>query len=330
MSYVQPSRADVHVNRPLTNISIAYMQDAADFVADRVFPVVSVAKQSDRYFIYDRGYWNRDEMKKRAPSSESAGSGFDIDSTPTYYCDVWALHKDIDEQTRANADSPINLDRDATNWLALKALIRKEKAWATRYFTSGVWATDATGVSAAPGAGQFLRWNDAASNPIEDIRLGKRTVKQSTGLMPNKLTMGRQVYDTLVDHPDIVGRLDRGQTTGPAKANRDSLAALFEVDEVLVMDSIENTAKEGAANAHSFIGGKHALLTYSPAMPSVMTASAGYTFAWTGLMGAGALGGRISKFYIDAIKSDRIEIELAFDQKIVANDLGYFFLTAIA
>jgi hypothetical protein len=30
-----PTAGDVHVNRPLTNISIAYMQDAAGFVADR-------------------------------------------------------------------------------------------------------------------------------------------------------------------------------------------------------------------------------------------------------------------------------------------------------
>lgn len=330
MSYIAPSRADVHINRPLTNISIAYMQAASAFVADRVFPVVPVQKQSDRYFNYDRGYWNRDEMKKRAPGTESAGSGFDIDATPTYYCDLWALHKDIDEQTRANADAPINLDTDVTNFLSLKGLIRKEKIFAAKYLTTGVWASDKTGVAAAPGANQFLQWNDASSNPIEDIRGFKRGVLQSTGFMPNKLTLGRAVYDVLVDHPDIVGRLDRGQTTGAAKANKDSLAALFEVDEIIVMDAIENTAKEGLANTHTFIAGKVALLTYSPPTPGLMTPSAGYTFSWVGLKGSNAIGGRMKKFYMEAIGSDRVEIEMAFDMKLVAADLGVFITAAVA
>ena len=41
-----PTASDVHVNRPLTNISIAYTQDASTFVADKVFPNIPVAKQS--------------------------------------------------------------------------------------------------------------------------------------------------------------------------------------------------------------------------------------------------------------------------------------------
>ena len=59
---MRPSPGDVHVNTPLTNISIAYMQDATKFISQRVFPNIPVAKQSDRYYVYDRGEFNRDEM----------------------------------------------------------------------------------------------------------------------------------------------------------------------------------------------------------------------------------------------------------------------------
>jgi hypothetical protein len=102
------------------------------------------------------------------------------------------------------------------------------------------------------------------------------------------------------------------------------------VDEVLVMDAIENTAAEGAANVHAFIGGKHALLLYAPASPGLMTPSAGYTFTWQGLLGGGVLGSRISRFRMEHLKSDRLEIEQAFAQKKVAADLGYFFSGAVA
>ena len=58
---LQPTRSDLHVNRPLTNMSIAYRQDATDLVADRVFPAVPVKKQSDRYIVYTKDALDGDE-----------------------------------------------------------------------------------------------------------------------------------------------------------------------------------------------------------------------------------------------------------------------------
>jgi len=326
----QPSRSDVHVDRPLTNISIAYMQDASAFIADRIFPNIPVSKQSDRYFQYDRGMFNRDSMQLRAPGNESAGADYDVDSTPTYFAETYGLHHDVPDQVRANADQPLNLDREATEFLSQMALIKREVNFAAKYFVTGVWTNEVTGVSGAPGAGQFQYWDEAASTPIEDVRTGKRTVQESTGYRPNKLVMGRACFDALVDHPDIVGRIDRGQTQGPAIALKESVAALFELDAVEVMDSVQNTALEGATNAHSFIGGKNAMLVYSTPNPGLMIPTAGYTFSWTGLLGNGAMGQRISRFRMEHLKSDRVEIEQSFDQKLVSADLGYFFLGAVS
>ena len=329
MPYVQPGRSDVHVNRPLTNISLAFMQSADMFVADRAFSVVPVGKQSDLYFTYDRGYFFRDEMEKRAPGAESAGASYDL-ATDSYRTDVWALHKDIADQVRSNADTPLQPDREATEFLTHQALIRKEKAWAADFFVATVWTTDMTGVSGAPGVGEFQQWNEAASTPIEDVRLGIRTVQESTGRRPNRMVISRPVYDALVDHPDIVGRIDRGQTTGTALVLRANIAALFELDEIMIMDSIENTANEGAANVHAFIAAQNALLIYAPPSPGIMVPAAGYTFSWTGFLGAGALGTRIKRMRMEHLESDRIEIEMAFDHKLVSADLGYMFLAAAA
>jgi len=328
---MQPTAGDVHVNAPLTNISIAYMQSADAFIASRVFPNVPVMKQSDRYYTYDRGAFNRDEMKPRAPGTESNGGGYTLDNTPTYFCNTYGFHKDIPDAVRANADSMLNIERDASEYVALKALLLKEKAFVSNFFTTGKWTTDVTGVSSGPTGAQFLQWNDANADPIIDVRKGKRTVRQLTGFEPNKLTLGRATYDALLDHPDIIDRIKYGQTQGgPAKASSQLLAQLFEVDEVLVMNAIENTAAEGATASHSFIGGKAALLTFTPPTPGLMTPAAGYTFSWTGLMGAGALGGRIRMFRIETLQSDRVEIDLSFDMKLVGPDLGYFFASAVA
>lgn len=326
----RPTRGDVHVNTPLTQISTAYIQAASNFIATRFAPMVPVSHQSDRYYTYDRGDFNRDEMKERAPSTESAGGGYTLDNTPTYYCPVYAFHKDVSDQVRANEDSVLNSDRDATIYVTNKAMIKRERVFATNFLTTGVWSNEKTGVNSDVTAGsEFLIWNDANSTPIEDIREAQRTVLEGTGFEPNKLVLGKAVFDALIDHPDIVDRVKYGQTAGNiAQVNEAALASLFGLQEVLVSKAVYNSANEGATESSTFISGSNALLGYVPANPGLMTPSAAYTFQWTGLMGGGG-GQRIKRFRMEERASDRIEIEMAFDERVIGADLGYFFGSAV-
>lgn len=326
----RPTRGDVHVNTPLTQISTAYVQSASNFIATRFAPVVPVSHQSDRYYTYDRGDFNRDEMKERAPSTESAGGGYTLDNTPTYYAPVYAFHKDVSDQVRANEDSVLNSDRDATIYVTNKALIKRERVFAASFLTSGVWTQEKTGVNSDVTSGsEFLMWNNTNSTPIEDIRTAKRDVLEATGFEPNKFVLGKAVFDALVDHPDIVDRIKYGQTPGsPAVVNEAAIAALLGLEEVLVSKAVYNSANEGATEVSQFISGSNALLGYVPPNPGLMTPSAAYTFQWTGLMGGGG-GQRIKRFRIEEIASDRIEIEMAFDERVIGADLGYFFGSAV-
>ncbi len=348
----QPTLGDVHVNRPLTNISVAYSQEAAgvEFVADRAFPAIPVENKSDLYWTYNRADFNRDEMQKRALASESAGSGYNLNSTGTYSCDVWALHKDVDDQIRANSDSPLSPDRDATIFLTNKALIRRENQWASRYFTPGVWTGLAVGAATASASFsnncQVVYWDNVTSTPITDIRHAKTLARlNSGGFVPNIAVFSRPVFDKLVDHPDFIDRTKYGQTApNPAMATRRIIAEILELEEVLVMDAIYNAAAEsapvaGSANlatmgeteTNTFIGGLSAGLFYRPKNAGLLTPSAGYTFNWTGLIGStGGAGLRIKTFRMEHLASDRVEIDAAFDMRVVSPDCGFFFNNVIS
>lgn len=327
---MNPTQHDVHVNRPLTNISIAWMQDRAGFVADQVFPNIPVAKQSDLFWTYDRGYFNRDEMELRADATESAGGHYKL-GQDNYYAPVWAFHHDVGDQRRANSDAPLQPDREATELVSMKAMLKREILWASAFFATGLWTVDKEGVSTGETGSQFRHWNDAASTPIEDIRAAKTAQLLLTGIKPNTLVLGPEVADALYDHPDIIDRVKYGQTPGrPADINTSDLAFLFKIPRVFVMEGIKNTAAENATDSNAFIGGKSALLCHAATSPGLMTPSAGYTFSWTGLLAAGAMGGRIAKFRLIKEKADRIEIEMAMVQKLVSDDLGTLFYTAVA
>lgn len=322
----EPTVSDVHVNGPLTSISVAYMQAESAFIADKVFPNIPVSKQSDLYFTYDRGSFNSDEMKERAPGTEAEGGGYTLDANSSYYARRYSFKHDIPDEVRANADAPHSPDRASSEFVTRKALIRRERIFATNYFGTGVWTYGKTGQASADST-HVKFWDDTTSIPITDVRNGKRTVLESTGFEPNTLILGRAVYDAICDHPTFLDRVKYGQSGqgAPARITLAAMAALFEVDRVYVMNAIYNTAKKGQTASHTFIGGKHALLCYVAPAPGIMVPSAGYTFSWTGMFGNTALGTRIRQYRLENIGSDRTEIDSCFDMKLVGADLGYFF-----
>lgn len=316
----QPTSGDAHVNVALTNLSVAYVQQANQFVADRAFPIVPVEQQSNYYYTFDKDDFYRDEAKPRAPGTESAGGGFRL-STTLYAAVVEAYHKDIDDQLRANADSVLSLDEAAMQFVVQKMLIRKERRWATNFFATSIWGTDATpsplwsDVSATPG------------EPMRDVEVAKMAILGTTGFKPNTLIMGAQVFSALRNAPRV---RDQFKYTSAESINEAMLARYLDIERVLVMEGVANTSVEGnATQTTALIGGKHALLCYVPSAPSLMTPSAGYTFSWSGYTGA-VTGQRISKFRMQELRSDRIEGEMAYDQKKVAASLGYFFNGAVA
>lgn len=315
----QPTRSDVHVNRPLTNISVSFIQKAEDFIADRVFPRVPSSAQSDRFFQYDKKQWYRSNARLRGPSTESAGGGFDIDNTPNFFCGVRAVHKDVSDQIRANQDSPLNMDRDATKWVTQQGLLRKEIDWAANFFKTGIWTGSTTGGDITIGT----KWDDAGSDPVDDIKEQLVAAKERTGFKPNKMVVTPQVDRALDSNASV---LDRIKHTQIGSVTRDMLARLFGVDEYMVAEATNDKAAEGLAEDMEYIfGTDQVALYYAAPAAGIHMPTAGYTFTWTGLFGVGAQGMRIKRFRMEHLESDRIEGEMAYDQKQIAADMGVFF-----
>jgi len=314
----QPTQNQVHVDAILTNISVAYMQKQENFIANKVFPIVPVDKQSDKYFSYTKNDWFRDEARLRADATESAGGGYNL-STSSYSADVWAFHKDVGDQTRANADAPINVDREAVEFVTSRLLLKMETEFVSNFFTTGVWATDNTPSSL---------WSDYTnSDPLNDVEDAKRAILATTGFEPNTLVLGYDVFKELKNHPDLV---DRIKYTSSNVITTEMIARMFDVERVLVSKSVKATNNEGGSAAYDFTAGKNALLCYSAPSPGLLQPSAGYVMSWTGV--SGGLGQTIgaSRFRMESVKADRIEGEMAFDMKVVASDLGYFFAAVVS
>ena len=329
--------AGVHIDAPLTNLTVAYLQDQSNFIADRVFPRVSVAKKSDKYYIYDRADFNRaGQVKKRSAGTSANTIGMKL-STDSYYAEVYGLAMDFDFETLANEDTALNVRSAGAEVLTMQMLIAREAEFADTYFKAGIWGTEYAGVSGSPLAGQVKQWSSYVdSTPIIDITNARRAMQlKSGGFKPNVMVVGKEVRDILVNHPEILERLNGGATvTNTALITNTKLAEIFEVEDFLVMEAVQNTAAEGLAETNAFIGGKSVALFYRPKSAGLMVPSAGYTFVWDELENATGFGVSIKSYTGDFLAvvgiKEKIEANLAYDQKVVSADLGVFFASIVA
>lgn len=325
----QNIQGTLHVDRYLTNFSVNYVQDAANFVAQRAASIIPVQKQTDQFVIYDQGYFWRDEAQPRPLGGRPVQVGYKVE--PGQYMAIeYGLEHFVDDRQRANVDDIIRLDENAATLLSQKHMIKQDRVWAAKFFRPGVWSHNFAGVVSSPGNNQFLHFSDPDSDPIGTIDDMKDLLHARTGFMPNTLVLGTNVKRSLRTHPDIA---DRIKYTQVGIADEQILSSLFEVESVIVARSIYNAALEGAENDFEYIADPNGMwLGYIDKTPGLDSPTAIANFAWTGLFPGetNAIGGVMERGRDDRAHSDWFQYRMAWDLKLVAADLGAYFDDTVA
>lgn len=316
---MQPDRTDVRVDPLLTNISIGYRNAA--YIADQIAPLVPVKQQSSVVPNFNQSFWFRDAAHLRAPRTKSRGGGFTTDNTAKYFADRYSFRYEYDDDTAGNVQTPYDLDTAGTEFVTDKMQMRREVAFATDFFKTGVWGADKVGGT------DFTQWSDyGGSSPLVDVSAYMDDVEGRIGREPNKGVLGKQAWLQLKWHPDLI---DTIKYTQKAQMTVELAAALFELESLLIGRSIYTTSKEGTAEGsvtYSRIWGKHMLLVYTPASPSLFTPAAIYTFVWQKVQNA--------LQYIKRMRDEEREVTIIegnsyFDQKACATRAGEFLQNVV-
>jgi hypothetical protein len=204
--------------------------------------------------------------------------------TDDYAVKQYAAKRLISDQVFANYDNPLDPRRNAIRVVTQKLRTRLEVQFAADYIGTGKWATDLTGVASGATGNQFLQWNAANSNPLDDIERAKELIA-GTGLEANTLVLGRKVWNVLRRHPDVIDLVKwGGREEGTSKQMTESaIADLVGVERILVAKAAKNGAAEGVAANIGDIVGNSALLVHTTPAPAIETPTAGYIFQWTGI-----------------------------------------------
>lgn len=314
-----PLRIDAY----LTDFALNYRQGQGQFIAPQASTPVSVNNESDKFAVFPRGYFLRDEAAVRALGGRPVQVRYKV-GNDQYLAEEWALEHTIDDRQRRNAANIFDLDESGTMLLEGKQLIRQDRIWVQRFWGPGIWSID---LAAGNGVdvGTFLPFNDAASDPVATVDTYRNRFRAATGFVPNTLVIGVNARSVIKTNPSMVDRVKYTQT---GIITNQLLASLFEVQNVFEAGAIYNAANEGAADDLKFIADPDGMLMlYIEPTARMDAPTAIARFGWTGLLPGAMnnLGGVITRGRDDRAYSDWIHSRNAFDLKKVAQDLGMWF-----
>jgi len=331
-----PTPKSAHKDAALTNISIGYQNSM--LIGDRVFQTVPVAKQSDYFFKFLKGAWFRNEARVRGPGGKAARGDYPV-TTDTYSCIERAFAHPIPIELINNADSVLQPMATGVGFATNAVMLAKEKIISDLVVTTGTWTGE------EDCAAGWLATVDGSGNTfIADVLGGIDSVRRLIGQTPNVMVMDYKTFKNIKQEYTVLERIKYTGTSGkPADVTTQTLAQLFELDEVLIGGSLYSSAEEVVAGTdftavdlwEQTATKGSAFLYYRPPTPAVEVPAAGYVFNWKGDAGqaspkvAGGINRTVRRWWEDAEKQWVVEASETFDAKATCADAGYLFVDTI-
>lgn len=302
-------RTDVVVDPVLSNVSKAYSNEM--YVADMLFPSFQTAKETGKYYQYDKAKFRRNTTK-RAAGAKSNEVEYGL-STASFTTEDHALKEKTPWEIIRQADSALNPEMDATENITEQLQIDKEIALATSMADTAIMTANTT----LSGTSQ---WSDYTnSDPLGDVKTGRQTVQKAIGRKPNTLVLSQEVFDILIEHTDIVEKIKYSQL---GVATEELLARLFSVSKVIVAAAIYETATEGATSSMGYIWGKHAWLAYIAPAARLRSITLGFTFKYEDR--------KVKKWDDVDAEARYVRANENYTQKFVAVEAAYLIKNAVA
>lgn len=308
---------DLYLDLPLSNIVVNHRPQG--LIADMLFPVVEVQKQSGAFVEFSQADLLRIVDDKRAPKTEAKRFEVGV-SSATFYCNNYALQMGVSIEDRNNADAiyASRLFEGRARMTSDKLLLNWENRLALQ-----VTSTSNVGSSAAVAS----VWTGSGADPLADINTAIDNVTYATGYRPNRVVFGVRGWNAFRRH-STVRNIIFGTNNGGGYPSVQGVADLLEMEKVFVSAGFKNTGEENIAKSLTTLWGTNVLLAYVNPNPSptMEEPSFGYSFR---VSAPGIPNMQVERHPYDSRrKVDDVEVGYYQDEKIASAALG-FLLTGV-
>lgn len=280
------------------------------YIATRVLPVLEVMKSAGTFGIialksllqnrtttraagggYNRGTWNFDDV-----AFATKENGFE---------------EPVDDRESGLYREYFDIEMIATMRAFEAVLQNAEKRAAAMLFNATTWASATNCVN---------EWDDFANaTPIDNVEAAVKVVWNASGLWPNALVINRRVFRNLRNCAQIIDRINSagaGSSTKPSDITAEQLAAVFDLEEVIVAGTAKNTANEGQTPVIAPIwSDEYAMVARVARTNDIKEPCVGRTFHWS--EDGSEAGGTVETYRDEKVRSDIVRVRHDTDEKIL-------------
>lgn len=283
------------------------------YIGTQVLPVMNVAKQSGTFGKITLESLLHNRSVDRAPGSGYSRSDWDFGE------DNFATKERGAEEVLDDREVELYAEFfDAEQIAAARAyeavLQAQEQRIAALLFNATTW----TGADLATAVTN--EWDDATNaTPIDDVEAAVRSVWDGTGLWPNSLILNRRVFRNLRNCDQIIERIQSagaGSPTKPTDITAQMLAAVFDLERIIVGGNPKNTAAEGQAATISPIwSDEYAMVAKLATTSDMREPCLGRTFHWAA---DGSMpGGTIESYRDETVRGEIVRVRHEVQEKVL-------------
>lgn len=311
------------INPQLTAIAMVYSNPATALIADDVLPRTPTAKKFS-WSSYDvaQGFTVPQTLvgRKSVPTEVDFTGTMITDEVRDYGLDDVVPNDEIeafDAMPKPANSGPLNPLAISTMLVTKLIGLDREVRVAAQVFNAASYA--AANLATLSGTSQ---WSDYAnSNPLDSIL----TALDVPLYRPNVAIFGQATFTKLRQHPKIVQAVFGTAQTGGV-VTREQLAAVLEIQRVVVGAGFVNTARKGQLVNTQRCWGKHASFIYVDREAAMAQQPCfGFTAQW-----GDKIAGDIPEPRMGLRGSQRVRVGESVKEVISAPALGYYFQNAVA
>jgi len=298
MPMPEGAELDFGFNPILTNVGLNFLPKLDQYIGWQIFPAVPVASPVGTYNFWKPGSFLRRNGKEIANYEAVPLGGFNT-AQLTYSVKNWGVGTPYTARDLANARRGGMTDQAFRNakarWVTTQGVLEKEFRVRDLISTTSNWTTTIAGVASGPTANQFVRWNQAASTPVDDVLFRKRQMRLLSGYEPNSMVIPETVMLALLQNAQVIDRVKTAAFGSgrdrPYEITFEHIKVLFGLKNLWVPKGVYNSAAEGQTDVITDIWGQNFMwLGYVADSASLEEPSAGYDFSWTGDVSEGLPG----------------------------------------